>query len=382
MSKKSDDPIRIAHWGMMGGRGGVEMFIMNLYRRIDRDKVQFDFLREHDAAPFDFEDEITDLGGRVFRVVYSRREAPFTAGERLTDFFITHPEISGVHLHANFLYVAPLKSAQKAGIGLRILHSHNAKIQVQKSDFKATLRNYSVRKGIERYPTHYFACSDSAARWMFPGKPYQWIKNGIDTDNYKFSNKIRQHVREAIGVSADDVVLGFCGRLREQKNPIRAVGIFAEFHRRCPNSVLMVVGNGELRYDMEEAIQYFDLPKHTVIFMGGERSDVNELYQGMDVLLMPSNHEGLPLVLIEAQTAGLPCLASSEAVTRQAKVSDLLYFESLRSSDTQWAQKLMYMVNNRHFRNGYDDVVRSRGFDIAATASYLESFYLSNAVRR
>lgn len=381
MCKNQKLPIRIAHWGLLGGHGGIEMFIMNLYRRIDRNKVQFDFLREHDAAPFDFEDEIADLGGRVYRVMYSRREAPFTAARRLTGFFIAHSEFSGVHVHANFPYAAPLKSAKRAGISLRILHSHNAQINARKPSFKERLRNYPVRREIDVYPTHYFACSNIAAQWMFPGKPYLWIKNGIDTIEYEFSVAIRHRVRASLGVADSTVVLGFCGRLRNQKNPVRAVEIFAELHRQCPNSVFMVVGDGELRHDMEVAIQHFGLPEYAVIFMGGERSDVNELYQGMDVLLMPSNYEGLPLVLIEAQTAGLPCLASSEAVTVQAKVSDLLHFESLQSSNEQWAQKLLHMVNNNHSRDGYADVIRNCGFDIATMASYLENFYLRNAGR-
>lgn len=377
-----EKPVRIIHWGMFGGRGGIEMFIMNLYRMIDRKKVQFDFLREHDVKHFGFEDEIVAMGGRVFRVMYSKKEAPLTSERRLVNFFAEHQEISGVHVHANFPYAAPLKSAKKAGIGLRILHSHNAQMNVREAGFREKLRNYPVRKEIDKYPMHYFACSDIAAQWMFPGKPYQWIKNGIDTEKYQFSIDARQRVRSLIGVGDDTVVVGFCGRLRNQKNPVRAIKIFNEFYAQCPNSVFMIVGDGELRQSMEQEVRYLGLPEYAVMFMGGERSDVNELYQGMDALLMPSNYEGLPLVLIEAQTAGLPCLVSSEAVTAQAKVSDLLYFESLQSSDRQWANKLLYLINNRHCRDGYTDVVRSHGFDIATTASYLEDFYLNNVVIR
>lgn len=381
MTGNQETPIRIAHWGMFGGRGGIEMFIMNLYRSINRDKVQFDFLREHDAEHFDFEDEINALGGRVLRVMYSRREAPFTAEKRLTDFFIEHPEISGVHVHANFPYAAPLKAAKKANIGLRILHSHNAKITTPKPRFVERIRNCSVRKEIDKYPTHYFACSDLAAQWMFPGKPYQWIKNGIDTARYEFSDNIRQQVRSSINADDDTVVLGFCGRLRDQKNPIRAVEIFNELHKLQPNSIFMIVGDGELYADMKHRIQQLGLSERSVIFMGGERSDVEKLYQGMDALVMPSNHEGLPLVLIEAQTAGLPCLASSEAVTMQAKVSDLLHFESLQSSNLQWAQELLHMINLRQSRAAYVNAVRSAGFDMQSTASYLENFYLENTIR-
>lgn len=375
------EPIRIVHWGMFGGRGGIEMFIMNLYRMIDRRKIQFDFLREHDAKHFSFEDEIVAMGGRVFRVMYSKKEAPLTSEKRLTKFFVEHQELSGVHVHANFPYATPLKSAEKAGIGLRILHSHNARAYTQHSTFKDQIRNYFVRKEIDAYPTHYFACSDLAAQWMFLGKPYQWIKNGINIEEYEFSVNIRQRVRESLGVSNNAIILGFCGRLRNQKNPIRAIEIFSEFYKQCPGAVFMVVGDGELRDYMEQTAHRLGLPDYSVMFMGGERDDVNELYQGMDALMMPSNHEGLPLVLIEAQAAGLPCLASSEAVTTQAKVSDLLYFESLQSSNVQWAQRLLHLVNSRHSRCGYGAVVRNHGFDMETTAAYLEDFYLNNATR-
>ena len=384
MSSVADKPVRILHWGMLGGRGGVEMFVMNLYRNIDRNLVQFDFLDGHDHYQ-PFEEEINDLGGRVFHVLYTQKEAPLSANRRLARFYREHPEIGGVHVHANFPYATPLTVAKKAGIDLRILHSHNSQGTPIPSDpvkrVVAELRSRIVTKEIQTTPSHYFACSDTAAEFIFPGKPYRWIRNGIDTAQYDYDAGIRSEVRTELGIAPEIMVVGFCGRLRDQKNPLFAVDIFANYHRMNPQSVFVVLGNGELDSAMRQRVRDTGLPESSVLFLGGERSDVNRIYQGMDMLLMPSLYEGLPLVLIEAQTAGLPCLVSSEAVGEQAKVTDLVRFRSLSDSAQVWANDINAMTGSVESRRGYRSQVRNAGFDMETTAAVLQEFYREHAGR-
>lgn len=384
MTSRQHNPVRILHWGMLGGRGGVEMFIMNLYRSIDRSMVQFDFLDGHDHRQ-PFEQEINDLGGRVFHVLYTQKEAPFSAQRRLLDFYREHPEIGGVHVHANFPFAMPLKVAYQAGIDLRILHSHNSQGAPLPSDpvkrAMAKIREYTVSRQIDRYPSHYFACSDTAAEFMFPGKPYTWVRNGIDTARYDYSSSVRAEVREELHIAHDTVAIGFCGRLREQKNPLFAVEIFARYHELNPNSVFMVLGNGELDVAMRQRAVECGLSERSVLFLGGERPDVNRIYQGMDALLMPSRYEGLPLVLIEAQTAGLPCLASARVITDKAKVTELVRFQSLSDSAEEWADSLADMVAHDAARRGYRREVSDSGFDMASTAAMMQEFYLEHAGR-
>lgn len=380
-----EEPVRILHWGMLGGRGGIEMFIMNLYRKIDREKVQFDFLDAHDHSQ-PFTEEINDLGGRVYNVMYTQREAPFSACHRLRRFYREHPEIRGVHVHANFRYALPLKVAKQEGIDLRILHSHNSQeVSLYKSPVNRALadaHNFIADREINRYPSHFFACSDTAAKYMFPGKPYIWVRNGIDTSLYDFSPSERDKVRSEFRIRRDTVVIGFCGRLREQKNPIFAVDVFAQYHSLNPNSVFLILGNGELETMVRHRVSAYGLSSQAVRFLGGERDDVHRIYQAMDILLMPSRYEGLPLVLIEAQTAGLSCLASEKVITDQARVTDLVRFEPLSRTAEEWAAGLAKLSQSIPSRRGHVDEVRANGFDMDTTASLLCKFYLANAGRR
>ncbi|KAB5607411.1 glycosyltransferase [Bifidobacterium jacchi] len=382
--KQQDAPVRILHWGLMGGRGGIEMFIMNLYRKIDRDRVQFDFLDGH-AHVQPFEEEINDLGGRVFHVLYTQKEAPFTANRRLLRFYREHQEIGGVHVHANFPYATPLKVAKQAGIELRVLHSHNSQgTPLPKDPVKRVLakaRALKVAHEIDACPSHYFACSNTAAEFMFPGKPYTWVRNGIDTAEYDYSPIDRARVRADLGIEDHTVVVGFCGRLREQKNPLFAVDVFAQYHRLNPDSVFVVVGNGELDEPMRGRVAESGLSDGAVRFLGGERSDVNRIYQAMDILLMPSRYEGLPLVLIEAQTAGLPCLVSQKVITEQVKVTDLVRFQSLEAAAQEWAAALDEMTERIPRRRGYQTEVSASGFDMSTTAATLADFYTEHAGR-
>ena len=223
-------PIHILQWGMTTGLGGIETFIMNVYRHMDRTKVQFDFLQDHHDGPLHFEDEIRSMGGNIYRVLVPQRDSLIRSRTCLPRFFQQHPEIMGVHMHANFPYALPLKYAQRAGIGLRILHSHNIEeYQHHENPLRALLwdmRGQAIAKDIDRYPTHYFACSDLAANFMFPNKPYTWIRNGIDRAQFAYNAATRGKARRELKVSDHTTVIGFCGGLRPQKNPLFLITMF------------------------------------------------------------------------------------------------------------------------------------------------------------
>ncbi|PJM75294.1 glycosyl transferase family 1 [Bifidobacterium simiarum] len=383
-------PIRILQWGMHSSLGGVEQFMIDLYRHMDRDLVQFDFLAAHDASKLAFEDEILELGGRVFRVQYSQRTSPIRARTHMDRLFAEHPEIVGVHVHANFLYACPLGIARRHGVNLRILHSHNSSDGDVRSgmlrDLGLTLRNAIARSQIDRYPSRYLACSDRAAQYMFPGKPYLWVKNGIDIERFRFSPSARQRNRLRYGIGEHTEVLGFCGHLVDRKNPLFALEVFAAYHRMQPDSVLMMIGGGELLDALKMRVHKLALPERSVLFMGGGRDDVHELYQAMDGFLLTSQYEGLPIVLVEAQCAGLPCVASREAVTGQAAITDLLQYRSLDDAASVWAQALREGIVRRDIgsradRASYADCVAEAGFDMRATAAMLQNLYLTEGGR-
>lgn len=380
-------PIHVLQWGMTSNQGGVESFILSLHRAMDPELVKFDYLLNHDDGPIAYEDEIHELGGRVFRVMYSRRESVSRSRTCLMDFFAKHPEISGIHMHANFPYAAPLGYAKKSGIGMRILHSHNtARSGVEHGILNktlATVRKVPVRYGISAYPTAYFACSPKAADFMFPGKPYSWIKNGIAIDRFRFNQSKRSLIRADFGFEASDVVMGFCGRLDGQKNPLFLIDIFAAFIRLNPHAKLLVVGHGGLRNDMENKCHAYGIADK-VIFAGGNRSDVNDLYQAMDVFVLPSTFEGLPITAIEAQCSGLPCFVSSEAVPEETDVTGLVKFISIKQDPATWAEEIATTLRaaTNGNRNQYANKVKVAGFDMQDVAQKMQQYYLEHASRK
>ena len=384
MSVSSHRPIRILHWGMTSGLGGLETFLMNVYRTIDRDAVQFDFLVPHDERKLAFEDEIVDLGGNVYRVMYSRRESPVRALTCLPDFFKEHHDFAGMHVNANFPYALPLKYAQRAGIGMRILHSHSCipdSFWAHDTPIKRVLRGFSMRSArhdIDTYPTHYLACSSLAAGYMFPGKPYTLMRNGIDTAVFAFDSQARLRLRAELGIPhPSTTVIGCCGALRSQKNPLFLVEVFAAYHRMNPDSMLLFVGDGEERKAIESRAA--ELGVTSSLHITGRRNDVADLYQAMDAFVLPSLFEGLGIVYIEAQCAGLPSLASSDVVPAEVKVTDLLRFVPLEQSAQRWAEELDRAVRQAGTREGYASQVRAAGYDMQDVVGQLQEYYVTHA---
>lgn len=375
------EPIHILQWGMLGGFGGVEAFIMNVYRNMDRSKVQFDFLESHNEGKLAYEDEILAMGGHIYRVMYSQRESLVKSHSELLRFFREHPEFAGIHVNANYPYAYPLKVAKEVGVPLRILHSHNSgsgsQFGPQPSGIKAmikTCRDRVVRKQIDTAPTHYFACSQQAADYMFLGKPFSWVKNGIDTERFAFRADVRQRVRVELGIGDDTKLIGFCGRFRRQKNPLFLLEVFAEYARMEADTKLMLIGIGELEQQMREKVKELGIGDK-VMFLGA-RTDMPDLYQAMDLFLLPSLFEGLALVYMEAQCAGLPCLVSKEAMASEAAVTPLMHTCSVQDDARIWADQCLRILNDSEPRSDCSHAVRDAGFDIHDVAKALEDFYL------
>lgn len=363
-------PIRILHWGLTNSRGGIESFIMDLYRNIDRTKVQFDFLEDYNMDKLIYEDEIIQMGGHIYRVLYSLRENYKKSRICMIEFLKEHPEIIGIHVHANFLYGALLRDAKKAGLSIRILHSHNIK-PYEKESIKTKLRNYIVRKQINKYPTDYLACSDQAAEYMFPGKEFVWVKNGIDVNKFDYNVSVRNEMRSQLVVE-NKTVIGFVGNLRMQKNPFFVIDIFEQYHIRNKESVLLMIGEGKL----EEELKRYAKDKHLMecVFFLGARKDIEKLYQAMDLFLFPSLFEGFGMVVVEAQTSGLPCIVSN-TVPLQAKVTNLVKYLSVDDDSEQWAKEIEKSLSG-FVREGKKAEIYSAGFDMARVAEIIEKYYL------
>lgn len=287
---------------------GVESVIMNYYRHLDHSKVQFDFICDEDSTRIPY-DEIKKLGGRVFLVPkYQNLPKYLKSLEKL----FKKNQYRIVHSNINTLSVFPLYAAKKAGVPIRISHSHSTS---NPKEWKRNLIKNILRPFSKRYATDYFACSELAGRYLFGNKAFDQgkvkiIHNAIDVDKFKFDEVARMKLRKELGIKDSTIVIGHVGRFVQQKNHTFLVDVFKEYHKKNPDSKLLLVGSGPLEDEIKKKVERLGL-KDSVLFLG-QRDDINKLYSLMDIFCFPSLYEGLGLALIEAQVNGLECLASSQ----------------------------------------------------------------------
>ena len=359
---------RILVFGMNQNPGGMESFIMNYYRRINREKIQFDFLTN--CPSIAYEQEIAALGGHVFKITPRSQNYPLYR-RQLTAFFETHAaDYDGVWMNtcslANIDY---LKMAKKYGIPRRIIHSHNA--QNMDSRLRGVL--HTLNKGaVTRYATDFWACSRQAGAFFYGdairnSPRYQEIPNAIDPTPFLFDSAVRASVRKQMAVE-DTLVIGHVGRLHFQKNQAFLLDVFKDIRTHRPHSRLWLVGQGQDEPTLRRKAAELGLTD-AVDFLG-VREDIPRLLQGMDVFVFPSRFEGLGIALVEAQAAGLPCVTST-AVPRDAAVTDLVTFLPLSDSPALWAQAALQAAGTP--RTDRRAEIAAAGYDIHTQVTHLEA---------
>lgn len=364
-------PIRVAQvMGAMVG-GGLEATIMNHYRFLDHDKVQFDFIVQDDSTHVP-EREIESYGGRIYTIPsYKKINSYMSSLSKL--FTELSPDI--VHSNMNALSVFPLKAAKKVGVPIRTAHSHSTanKKEIARTAIKDALRPFS-----KVYPTHLAACGRYSAEWLFGKKSVahgdvHYIKNAIDLNKFSYQEEARNQLRSELGIE-DKFVVGQIGRFTSQKNHLFSMDVFAELHRRMPNSVFVMLGSGELMDDVKHKAHELGLDDSTYFL--GQRGDAERWYSVFDVLLFPSLYEGLPLTAIEAQAAGLPIVASN-TITEEAFIEkDLTYVLTLQDSADVWAQQLASLYRKRIRRSNRFVSLREQGYDISSSTQDLQTWYM------
>ncbi|WP_026679376.1 glycosyltransferase family 1 protein [Fictibacillus gelatini] len=367
-----EKPIRILHVFGRLDRGGAETMIMNLYRNIDRSKIQFDFII-HTNEKCDYNDEIFSLGGKVYSIPRYTGKNHFIYKKVWKNFFKKHPEYKIIHGHMRSTAAIYLKIAKKNGL-ITIAHSHST------SSGTGLL---SIIKNTLQYPIRYianyrFSCSEAAGIWLFGKKGcrsenFYILNNAIDTKKFIFNETIRIKKRKEFQIEGK-FVIGHIGRFHAAKNHEFLVEIFKMIHDKNKNTVLMLVGDGSNRQVIEKKVQ--DLGLIDSVIFAGVRSDIPELLQAMDVFVFPSLFEGLPVSVIEAQAAGLPCIISKQ-ITPEVKVSDLVTSISLREPPEHWAKIVLSHSEGYDRGNIYSEIVKA-GYDIKHTSKWLQKFYLEN----
>jgi len=366
-------PIRVLQVLAQMNRGGAETMVMNLYRNIDRNKVQFDFIT-HTENRCDFDSEIESLGGYIYHVPKYTGINHFKYKKAWHDFFKQHPEYKIIHGHVRSTASIYLNIAKKFGL-VTIAHSHSIASRGNGVEqFVKNIAQYSIRYKAD----YFFACSDEAGKWLFGKKAvksnrYRLIKNAINTREFIFSESKRNEVRKYLNIE-DKFVIGHVGSFTYPKNHNFLIQIFNEVQKRNKFAVLLLVGEGELRSEIEKQISDIGL-KDKIIFVG-KVSDVSAYLQAMDVFVFPSLFEGLGMAVIEAQAAGLPCVVSDN-VPKEAYVTDLINVISLKRSAEFWASEVLNCCNG-NTRANMSDIIKKAGYDICDSAKKLEIFYLQH----
>lgn len=357
------EPIRVAHIMGKMAAGGVESAVMNYYRNIDRQKVQFDFIIDEDSTIVPYE-EIESLGGNVYKVPPYQK--PFAYHKALVKLF-SEKKYCIVHSHINTLSVFPLFAAKRAAVPVRIAHSHST---AGKGEFKRNVIKYLLRPFSKIFPTHFCACSEYAGQWLFGKKKnIVIVKNAIDISKFTFNPQTRQTTREKLGIE-NNFVVGHVGRFMKQKNHSFLLDIFQKIHIKNPASVLLLIGEGELEQEIKNKVERLKLTDF-VRFMG-VRDDVYNLLQAMDIFLFPSLYEGLGSVAIEAQAVGLSVIASDK-VPNEAKISERLVNIPLNLPAEEWAEKILSLPLNP--RESPTKQIIASGYEIKVAAVELFNMY-------
>ena len=368
--KKKIVPIRVLQIiGIVCG-GGVEAVIMNYYHNIDKTKIQFDFIIDGYKKSI-LDDEILSLGGKIYKVEpYNKNIFKY-----IYQIYriVKDNNYKIVHSNMNTLAVFSLFAAWFAGAEVRILHNHST---ATKNEKLRSVMKYILRPFAPIFANRYMACSHLAGEWMYGKEKMQSgkvkiLNNAIDIERFAYNYKARKKLRQELNINEDTFVLGHVGRFMYQKNHDFLIDIFKELHKRRKNSLLLLIGDGILRQRIEEKVAYYKL-QSSVKFLG-LRKDIAALYNIMDVFVLPSWYEGLPVVSIEAQANGLPCFISNK-VSFECKLSNSVHFIDLKESPIYWSKEILNCKLLRN-KNAIKEL-NEKNFNIKKEINNLENFYL------
>lgn len=361
--------IRIAQVMGKMNSGGVESVVMNYYRNIDKNKIQFDFIVDEDSYNIPKE-EIENLGGKIILVPPYKNIVSYTNSLRA---ILKKSEYKIIHSHLNTLSLVPLYVAKISNVPVRIAHSHSTsnKKEWKKNIVKNVLKSFSKINA-----TDYYCCSELAGRWLFGDKAYEnnevkLINNAIDVDRFIYNEEIRNKIRKELDIE-DKLVIGHVGRFVEQKNHAGLIDIFDEIYKLNSQSVLLLAGEGPLLDQIKDKVENLNLSNY-VKFLG-VRNDIDKIMQAIDVFLLPSLYEGLPVVGVEAQASGALCILSS-CMTKETKVLETTKFFNIFDKSEEIARYILNQYNKFERKNVKEEIINSN-FEIRTESKKLETEYL------
>ena len=373
-------PIRILLLFTVMDRGGAETMVMNYYRHVDRQQIQFDFMvhRERRGA---YDDEIESMGGHIYRMppIYPQN---FTRYKRmLKEFFDEHDEYQIIHSHMSELGYFAFEEAKRHGIPVRICHAHNApdfKHENLIQYIKLIPRYYFIRR-IRHLTTDFFVCSHIAGEWLYGKKrqnEFVFMRNAIETEKFLYNVDEANAIRQELGISNQRLICHI-GRFNKQKNHSFLIDIFKEIHEIDVDSILLLIGDGDLRKEIEDKVNRLNL-QDNVRFLG-VRGDVPQLLKASNVLLFPSYYEGLSVVLVEAQATGIRCVVTNSLAKETVICENQMKLVPLQKSAKEWADIVLNEKSDN--REHAVDIMKEKGWDVSVNAKWLQDYYLNSMKR-
>lgn len=357
-----NEPIRVLQVIRHMNVGGAETFIMNLYRNIDRSKVQFDFLVFGNGV---FDEEISKLGGKIYYLKYITDIGQIKFTKQLMDFF-NNNTYNIIHSHIDQVSGIILEVAKKCKIQLRIAHSHSTK---NSNGIIGSLYKCYLQSKITKNANILLACGKDAAKWLYKGKANKAliINNGIEIEKFIYSQEKRLKIRNELKINDNTFVIGHIGRFSKVKNHKFLIEIFEEYLKYNCNSILLLVGTGELQDEIKKLVNEKKIDDK-VNFLG-LRDDVDYLYDAMDCLVFPSLYEGMSITMIEAQVSGLNILASNN-IDKSIDISNNIHWCDLKNNAEIWSNEIVKIGKNRKFKN-----IDYSKYSILETVKKMEEIY-------
>lgn len=363
--------IRVLHSVSNMDRAGIETMLMNYYRHMDHDKVQFDFLCNK-KKPGAYDEELKQFGGKIYHTPGLNPMKYFQYIKYMKQLFAEHPEYKVIEAHNGAFGVYALYPARKSNIPVRIYHAHGASIT---RDLKMPLKLF-CKSRLKNNMTHHFTCGKAAAEFYFGKKvvdngEYELIPNAIEVEKFIYNPQVREDMRKKYDLS-DKHVIGHVGRFMTQKNHEFLIDLFAEYCKQDKMAFLVLLGDGELMDNMKEKVAQLGISDN--VLFAGNVGNVNEWYQAFDLFILPSVWEGLPVVGVEAQAADLPCVFS-DSITKEIGFSDKAAFVSLSASKEEWIKTISKMLKQTERKNQEELITRNH-YNIKKEAVVLQERYI------
>lgn len=368
---------RVLHIVSAMDRGGAETLIMNIYRNLDRTKIQFDFV-VHSNKMNDFEEEIVKLGGKIFKIQSLGQLGPFNYVKELIKIMKSNHYIA-IHSHTDYQSGFPALAAKLSGVKKRICHSHSNNWP-NRGQFKEKMSLKVLQKIIQLSATNYCSCSKEAAQFLFGNKlvnseRVRIFKNGIDIRDFtKMEVNSRNNVIHELKLPKDVKIIGHVGKFSDSKNQIFILNLLKKLLKEDERYCALLIGDGPLKAQMEAEADRLGILDH-VKFLG-VREDIPKLMRAFDVFLFPSKFEGFGIVVLEAQSAGTPCVLSASVPKMTDVGLGLTTFVDLKESLDVWCHKVKESIEKERPSSGFIvETISEKGYNIQSTINEWVELY-------